>query len=221
MQQKQGKLFLSGRTQGSVIITEQISSRIICEDATLLLGKAFSSGARPWLPPALCTGSHTASALAQRLLAFDITAYHKASTVLRLVLLKKFNWTDTFAEAFVVWNHLKSLLFPFHFQTNGQHTSSSGTIAVDTRVGLKLLANSNSFLDSYWKVACLLSRLKSVWAMVLQQIKSGQFIFANYRVLWYVILAKYCNNLPFLSKPVNTLEMSLFSEQLWSNVLFH
>lgn len=85
-----------------MIITEQISSRIICEDSTLLLGEAFSLGARPRPLPALCTGSHTASALAQRLLAFDITSYHKASTVLRLVLLKEFNWTDTFAEALVV-----------------------------------------------------------------------------------------------------------------------
>lgn len=58
---------------------------------------------------------------------------------------------------------------------------------------------------------------------VLQQIKNGQFIFANYRVLRYVISAKCCSkNLPFsLSKPVNTLEISLFSEQLWSNALFH
>lgn len=58
--------------------------------------------------------------------------------------------------------------------------------------------------------------------MALQQIKNRQFIFANYWVLRYVISAKCCKNLPFtLSKPVNTLEFALFSEQLWSNVLFH
>lgn len=85
-----------------LIITEQLSSRIICEDSILLLGKAFSLGARPWPPPTLCIGSHTASTLAHRLLAFDITSYHKASTVLRLLLLKDFNWADTFAEALVV-----------------------------------------------------------------------------------------------------------------------
>lgn len=97
---------MSGRTQETVILTEQISSRIICEDSTLLLGKAFSLGARPWSPSPLCTGvhrlTHTASALAQRLLAFGITSYHKASTVLRLVLLKEFYQTDTFAEVLVV-----------------------------------------------------------------------------------------------------------------------
>lgn len=56
-----------------------------------------------------------------------------------------------------------------------------------------------------------------MWAMVLQQIKSGQFIFASYRLLRYVISAKCCKNLLL----IKTLEISLFSEQLWSNVLFH
>lgn len=45
---------------------------------------------------------------------------------------RNLNWTDTFAEALVVWKHFKILLFPFHFLTNGQHTFSSGTILVDT-----------------------------------------------------------------------------------------
>lgn len=68
-------------------------------------------------------------------------------------------------------------------------------------MGLKLLANSNSFLNSCWKAGFLLTRQKSVWAMVLQQIKSGQFVFANYRVLRYVISVKCCKNLPIsLSK---------------------
>lgn len=83
-------------------------------------------------------------------------------------------------------------------------------------MGLKLLANSNSYFNSCWKVGFLLSRLKFVWAMVLQQIKSGQFIFASYRLLRYVISAKCCKNLL-----IKTLEISLFSEQLRSNVLFH